>query len=295
MSQSLNRLRDEEAGKNALNITNSAMPMAVDSANGNIISAILASYFFAINILSIPSRLLMRKNMGERVFTVFAFVLSTLVFLLLGLVAFWFGLEIFVPLMDFRNIEISENIPRGVLKAFLILVNPYTIFFILFLQKGATHFNQALDRARNNKYKYSFSLGDSLYFNHKKAKKFLGFGVDDKLLVMIYEPWGILTFSIPMIIACVLMLNKTGLANDYSIFSYLVNMSIAGIMTVSIAFSLSAICLFLEEFGSLLKERGTMLDMLDGEIDMQRIITSKEKQLIERPGISEGMENNLLN
>ena len=156
MSRSLNRLQDAQAGKNAHSITHGALPMVIDSTNGNLISVILASYFFVISILSIPSRLLMRKNMGERVFTVFAFSLSFLVFVLLGVIAFWFGfLEIFVPLMDFRNLQLEGNISEGLLKLFFTLINPYSIFFILFLQRGAIHFKQALSRGKKNEYKYS--------------------------------------------------------------------------------------------------------------------------------------------
>ena len=51
----------------------------------------------------------------------------------------------------------------------------------------------------------------------------------------------------------------------------------------ALTLSIGAICSFLLEFRFFQKERGAVLDMLDGELDMQRILAIKESLTKELP------------
>lgn len=283
MAHSFNRLQNASAARSFQNITSGSMPMVIDSTNPTVgfFATILSAYFFVINVLSIPFRLLMRKNMGERAFSVFSYFSSVLCFVIFisGLAYFqytaWIG-------FSFRFPEIDSDIYMIWLlfTTLVVLINPYTIFLVVFLQKGRIHFKKVLERARIKENLYSFHQGEGIYFEHKKKKKFWGFQVDDTLVRMVYEPIGMLKFSIPVLIVNHILINKSNLIIEDTFYLNFTNTFIAGLLLTAIALSLGAICTMLLEFGAFQNERNAALDMVDGEIEMQRILLLKENLVL---------------
>lgn len=297
MAHSFNRLDDANAARSFQSITSGGTPLIVDPKNPMVgfFTTILAAYFFVINVFSIPFRLLMRKNMGERAFTVFAYFSGVICFVIvisglayMGYVG-WIGFGFHLPEWD------SElYIVRFLFTALVILINPYTIFLVVFLEKGRRHFRRLLERARSKEYRYSFNQGEGIYFEHKKEKTFWGFQVNDTLVRMIYEPVGMLKFSIPILIVNHILINRSDALTGDSFYLNFIDTFIAGLLMTAIVLSIGAVSTFLLEFGSFQRERGAALDMLDGEIDMQRILLVKENLAQKRSSEKENRTENLL-
>lgn len=289
MAHSFNRLDDTIAVRNFQDIASGGVPMIMPPTNPMVgfFGAILSAYFFVINVLSIPFRLLMRKNMGERAFSVFTYISSVLCFTILisGLAylgyASWIGFVFTLPEI---NSEMFLN--RLLFTTLVILINPYFIFLVIFLEKGRIHFGRVLNRAKSKEYIYSFYQGEGIYFEHKKKKKFLGFQVNDIFVRMIYEPIGMLKFSIPILIINYILINKSDVIIEDSFYLNFVNTFIAGLLLTAIVLSLGAICTLLLEFGALQKERGAALDMIDGEVDMQRILSLKDNFVLKELSVN---------
>ena len=279
MAYSFNRLDDANAARSFQSIASGGTRLVISPNNPMVgfFGTILAAYFFVINVFSIPFRLLMRKNMGERAFTVFTYVSSVIcfVFVIPGLAYMgyvgWIGFGFHLPQLD------SDNyIVRFLFTTLVILINPYTIFLVIFLEKGRTHFRKVLRRAKSKEYLYSFHQGEGIYFEHKKRKTFWGFQVNDAIVRMIYEPLGMLKFSVPIWIVSHLLINRSDTLTGDVFYLNFIDTFIAGLLLVSIVLSIGAVSTFLLEFGSFQEERGAALDMLDGEVDMQRLILLKE-------------------
>ena len=282
MAHRFNRLNDANAARSLQDITSGAVPLVLSPSNPMVgfYGAILAAYFFVIKIGSIPFRLLMRKNLGERAFTVFSYFLSVLCIAIILPAGAWMGYGEFlgfsfhIPKMD------SEiYIIRLLFHVLVALLNPYTFLMIVFLEKGRVHYSQILELGRNKQYIYSFYQGKGIHFEHKKEKKFWGFQVNDTIVRMIYEPIGMLKFSIPILIANYVLIEKSELIIEDTFYLNLTNTFIAGLLLSSLMLTLGAIFTFLLEFSAFQQERGAALDILDGEADMQRILFIKENLL----------------
>ena len=203
MANSFSRLDDSTTSKSLQTVTSGSLPMVIHPKNllVGFLVGVLNAFLFVINTFSIPFRLLMRKNMGERAFTVLAFFLSLACFAILIPGITYLGYSDIIGI-NFYFPEIgTEMYLTGILFYVLVtLINPYTIFIVILLEKGRIHFSQALERARNKEYQYSFEQGDSIYFERKRGKKFWGFEVKDDLIRMLYEPTGMISYSLPIVV-----------------------------------------------------------------------------------------------
>lgn len=270
----------------------------------NLLLGILAvGYFFIVSIASIPARLLLRKNMGERAFTIGSFFLAMLLFTLFHWILFILFVEgnsfgLYARMKGFYFFNFSSW-PFSVytFNLLLFLLNPFVILIVVIFAKAAGHFKYHLARARKNIISYSFYRGDGIYFEHRKGGKIFGFDINETILRMLVEPRGMLKLSVFMLAASIAAFTFRSSHPEEGIFFLFTDDLTFGTLAVSITLIISSISLFLEEFAIMQKGRDAILDMVDGELDMQEILAIKEKLKIEAPKKLEETTsgNNLLN
>jgi hypothetical protein len=270
----------------------------------NLILGILAvGYFFIVSTLSLPARLLLRKNMGERAFSVASFFMVMLFFTLFHLMLFVLMIDL-TPyglyarmqestIFDFSSMSLS----RFLLNFLLFLLSPFVIFMTVLFGKAVAHFKYHLARARRNVISYSFYRGDGIYFEHRKGGRIFGFEVNETILRMLVEPIGLFKFSFLILALSIAALIFRGYYPADGFHLVLIDDITFGTLAVSITLIISSIALFLEEFSIMQKGRDAILDMVDGELDMQQILAIKEKLKVESPKASDEktIGNNLLN
>lgn len=251
---------------------------SLDPQQNVIIGIIVPVYYFLLSAGGLPVRLLLRKNMGERAFSLFVFILAMLFYIAYGYVAHNIFLsESSYPLADAETGS-SVNYWKTVLHNILVfLINPYVIFMAIITSKAVNHFGRIIKNARKNKYEYSYYRGDGIYFEHKKRKSFWGFKVTEPIIRMVYEPLGVLKICIPMIIICVGIIRlQNSLDFEAAYLSYIESI-FSGLLITFVALTFSAIILFLDEFSITMRIRNYALSMLDGEIDMKKVTELKNK------------------
>lgn len=242
-----------------------------DTKGQGLIGAFIQGYNFLVSAGSIPARLYLRDNIGERSFSPFAFLVC------IGL-HLWYS-SLFIGIIALFTVG-SESISLIVLA---ILLNPFIIYLGYIVKKGFAHFKSVIEKGKKNQTGYSYYRGDGKYYEHYRGKTFKGFIIEDTLMRMVVEPraiikTGLLTMFLPIIIFLIsrfiLKIEIDNLEHK-SLF-----VSLAWIMSISISFTglaiiFSGICLFLEELGIFLRIRGAALDMIDGEFDMQTVMNQK--------------------
>ncbi len=260
-------------------------------------------YYFILSVSSIPARLLLRKNMGERTFTIPSFLLAFLFFSVFNLILFIvfvkrtsFGLYEKCQNIDILNFSILPN-SYFLPSILLLLLNPLIIFMTVIFSKAVDHFKYHLARARINVVSYSFYRGDGIYFEHRKGDRIFGLEINDTLLRMLVEPFGMLKLSVLILALSIAAFLFRSYHPEEGFLFLLIDDITFGMLAAGITSIISSIALFLEEFSIMQKGRDAILDMIDGELDMQRILMIKEKLKIEHPkGLNETeIDNNLLN
>ena len=254
-----------------------------------LLSIISLGYFFLISTLSIPARLALREKMGERALKVASFLLALLAYSLLNFIIFYliyhfnnkYGLyeRVWSNFLIFR----AYTFERFITNLILFFVSPFTIFLVFLTGKVFAHFKYHIQRSKQNIVGYSFYRGDGVYFNHLLGKKIFGFQINDLILRMIVEPitlfrWSFIIFSLSIITLI--------LRASYPIGSFhfiIIDCLSFGILAVSLTLLISSLCLFLEELAIMQKGRDAILDMIDGELDMQQIMLIKDELKIESP------------
>lgn len=239
---------------------------------GFILEGIIALYFFLVSAGSILTRILLRKNLGDRAINFTGFFLSFIFYVIFG----YLIISIAFSLLPGKLTFLAYGWNNFLFSVLMILINPFTILMVIYLDRVVKHSLEVIKRARQKEYKYSFYRGDGIYFENKKKKKFWGFTVTDHIIRMIYEPRAVLFISIPMLILTLFILfqpNDLFFRNDQSYLGYIV----VGFFTTALALTFSAICLFLEELGILFRYRDAAFNMLDGDIDMQKILKIKDE------------------
>lgn len=248
------------------------------------INALIYGYFFLVSAGGIPIRLFLRKNMGERAFSLLGFVTC---------IAFYLSYGILLTIMMSQSSEgisstyqqiiggifeggFFERLENLILMSFLLLINPLTIFLYLTFRFGVSHFKEVIAKARENLLEYSLYRGEGKYFDHKKGKRLLGYEIDNTLIRMVVEPTAVWKFLLPVLVFAWIVLISVDY--DYSgqlgvLLEYLLVSSIVTLLSMSF----SSLCVFLEELGMVMKVRNSVLDMIDGEVDMQLILKLKEE------------------
>lgn len=245
-----------------------------------IMGLIVNSYYFLVGAGAIPARLFFRKNMGERAFSPFAFLLC------LGFFAYY----VIYPNEDFMlfgsilgNIG-AIDIAKGqlgfveLITANLIL-NACILFLGWMIWKGIIHFKYIIKKAKLNTGGYSYYRGEGKYFEHRLGGTKWGFKIDERFIRMIIEPLTTIRAGLLLFIGSIAI----GFA-FYYVMKDTPNMVVAisliilgWLNNLSLLILFSGICLFLEEFGIMMRIRGAALDMIDGEYDMQFVLKKKEE------------------
>ncbi len=254
-----------------------------------LLGLIAHGYYFIVGCGAIPARLFMRKNLGERAFSPFAFLLCVGFF-------FWYGIipdldaeNFFIPggilgnmlVLDYANSEwsnLNESWPVFIKFIFSnIFLNPYLWFIVWLVSKGIKHFKQIIKRINVSGVQYSYYRGDGKFFENKLGEKKWGFHIDERFIRMVIEPLFIFRVSLVGLLAVTLIwilsyINTWLVGNAIFIYILLGWSFNFFVMTL-----FSSICLFLEEFNIMMKIRGATLDIIDGEYDMAFIMAKKEQ------------------
>jgi hypothetical protein len=250
----------------------------------NLILGILAiGYFFFVGTLSIPARLFLRKKMGERAFSISSFLFSTLLYFALILLLAAIAL-LSVPETYFDAFPGSAwLIPDFLWVIILFICSPITGFLFVLSARAVCHFKFHLRRARNNIIGYSYYRGEGRYFEHRRGKKIFGFLIDETILRMLVEPFGLFKINLLMFVLCIISILFRVLDASTGLPFYLMDTIIIGTLAVAVMMMISSSALFVEEYILMNKARTAILDMVDGELDMQRVLAFKNKLKIELP------------
>lgn len=262
----------------------------MDPKNNAFLGAIVQSYNFIVGAGAIPSRLFLRKNLGERAFSPFAFLLC---------VAFYFSC-FFIPPFDGDSIPVlviigfggvafalnvldPESINIYLLVLFGALLNSCLWFIIWLIRNGIKHFKIVAQNAKENKIQYSYYRGEGKYFEHRIGGKKWGYDIDEMFVRMVIEPlavfkWGAIIFFSAVLLSIGIfswgLEENRQLAYAFASLGWLIN--------VGLMIMFSGFCLFLEEFGIMTRIRGAALDLIDGEYDMVFVMKKKEELLAGR-------------
>lgn len=241
-------------------------------------------FYFFVGLGAFSVRSVLRRKLGERSFGLLTILLT---FIWLRLLYAWKYLE-------FAPCEMLFGVECGVLgHGLYYLLIPISLIVNLFVP-GALELVKTNEGFGNAFNPFNFGLGDSLagfysvvflifafialgesiyrifkkvrwysYYRGKSSlfdwwltgKKIGSFVISERIIWMILEP---LTVAL------------------ISGFSYLM-----GDILLSKILMIGAVCLFIEEYGDYREERGVILDVIDGEIVNERIITVKAEYNID--------------
>jgi len=241
---------------------------------------IVHSYYFLVGAGAIPARLYLRKNMGERAFSPFAFLLSFGFFAYYGIYPDDDFMLLGGSLGILGAMEIAQNeISVGVMIFINIFFNTYLLFLWWLIRQGIRHFKQVLKKSPENRGQYSYFRGEGKYFEHRLGGKMGKFNIDERFIRMVIEPLALIKYGFCLLIGSAILgvalyfLHTERIAILVSflliIFGWIHNLGFAIIF--------SGLCLFLEEFGIMMRIRGAALDIIDGEYDMAFILKKKEE------------------
>lgn len=255
--------------------------------NKLLLGVLLIGYYFVVSTLSIPARLILRKNMGERAFAIPAFlvVIGVMIYYLTLLFTF---LILLIPGGLFERLGTSLSFSNWTFENFLLnlqlfLLSPFVIFLITLLRRAIGHFKYHLRNAKNNIIGYSVHRGESRYFKRRREGKIFGFTVNEDIHRMLVEPFGLLKISLLLAGLSITVLILRGVYPSSGIFIELLDVIVFGTLAIGITLIISSIALGLEEYAIMQKERQTILDMVDGEFEMERILALKEKLKVKLP------------
>jgi len=227
------------------------------------------AFDFVIGVAALPLRLFLRENLGERSIKFGTFLLS------IGLHIYYFTIfDILLVLGGAAMLDDLTN-EKMLLIGLFALINPYFIFLILVFRKGVKHFKQKIKAAKNNEVGYSYSRGVSKYFSNLKEGQAWGFDIDDRVVRIIVEPRSV--FKVGMILflgSLAIVLYMIFISESESSYVYVF---FASLGCTGLVLSFDAICLFIDEFSLFMKRRDKVLDMLDGQEDMSKLMNEKVK------------------
>lgn len=245
---------------------------------GIIIGAIIQAFYFIVEIGSIPARFLVRKNMGERAFSVLSFLFCLLFYCLVGL-------AVFILFHDWLKHEAFSlkwvNWNTFWYWSIVILINPFSIFIILIIAKGGSHFRVIVHRINAKLVGYSYHRGDSIYQYRRIGSRFLGFTLNEELVRMLVEPLYIIFFSMGIfsLTLCILIFRIN--ADVFQNVHFIIDNTLVGITAASLSCLISALFLMLEEFILQSRFRADLLNLVDGDIEMMRTLKAKNQLQLE--------------
>lgn len=276
LQSSLNKMDGVEAVKGFYSL---------DPQDNAILGALIQGYFFVVSAGALPLRMILRKNLGERSFSIFGFIVSVGFYIYYGILLGGAGV-----------ITLTSQLFGGVEANWLdyarvILLNPFLIFIAIVIIRAVQHFKKVMRKAQNNQVQYSYFRGEGKYFRKRKGGKKWGFEIDERFMRMVIEPLAILKIGllILFIAAGAVTFNYFYVVMTDSLIylqPILIWTAVLGLVLV-----LSAIFLFLEEFGIMMRIRGAVLDLIDADIDMQMIMKRKAEMAGGEIGVPDELKN----
>lgn len=259
---------------------------SLDPKSNPIFGAFAMAYSFVVSAGAVPVRVFLRRNIGERSFSPAGFVIS------LAFYFFYFGLWGGLILGSMQNKYLW--VPEFPIAGFTLLklnffLNPFLLFLVIVFFKGVQHFKRLIREAQHNQTGYSYYRGDGIYFRKKLGKKKWGFQIDERFMRMVVEPLAAfrLGFIIFFIAGGIVTINIL-----YFVLSDPLKYTLIFLMWLSvlgIAVMFSSLCLFLDEFGIMMRIRGSVLDLIDSEIDMKILLKKKAEISGESLNLPEGI------
>ena len=255
-----------------------------DPKHNMIFDLVFSTAFFIIRAASIPVRLLLRKNMGERAFSILGFLSSLTLFSIGGVVLFSISHEFLLnttsKVSDLYSLYGKSGSEYWVSLLFILLLtltNPLAIFLVLTMDLGIQHFKVVLIDIRNNVLRYSKHRGESLDSKGKPNMNFFGLKIDESITRMIIEPFWVIVYTLPLLILClgVLFYNVDFKIN--SSFELLIFNFLLGALIVHFFLIFSAFCVFVEEAEIRTNLRNSALDVIDAEAESQLILEMKNQ------------------
>lgn len=242
---------------------------SLDSSSNAILGALIQGYFFIVSAGALPIRIILRKNLGERSFSLFGFIVSMCFYIYYGVFLGAFGV-VFLTDKFFGSTETNR---LGYTR--ITLLNPLLIFIVIVIILAIKHFKNVMKRAQHNQAQYSYFRGEGKYFRKHKGRKKWGFEIDERFMRMVIEPLAMfrIGFLILLVSIATLSFNHFYVVMTKS----LIFLQPIIIWTAMLGFVLllGSICLFLEEFGIMMRIRGAVLDLIDADIDMQIVMRKK--------------------
>lgn len=255
-----------------------------DPKSQPIIGAVVQFYYFIVGAGAVPVRLLIRKDIGERSLTPMTCIVS------LGL-HIWYvyeyillvgigGAYLFFGNIDFK-VGLGWNLETGIL-VLVFLFNGFNLYlFDVFFFRAKSHFRKIVQKAKENRIsKSSYFRGKSIYFDNLiggDIKTVFGsFKIDEDILRMIVEPRKVFYAGLKITLVSILL---SFIISYFCTSFYLkcLGLYIFTFSSVGIIIFLSAICLFLEEFGLSNRVRNAALDLEDAPRDLKLIMDKKKK------------------
>ena len=253
-------------------------------------------YYFLVGTGAIPVRLLIHENFGERSISPLA-LLTSLGFHLWYVFEYAGGFTVLgsYGVFAFFGIESFDINPETTFEtiAFLSLfvINGFIIYLIeVFIINGKKIFKIIADSLREDPItKNSYSRGESVYFKiedylGKEKRTILGKQIiDESKFRMLIEPQKVFLYGLGILLLFLTIDVLLAAFFDSLFISWIVIFCLS-CSSVGLLISLSAICLFLEEFGIHSRIRDSALDILDGGRDLKLIMETKNKLLTDEKG-----------
>lgn len=234
-----------------------------------VMGLITQAFSFIIAAASIPLRLFLRDNLGERTIKPMMFLIA------IALHIYYFTIFDVILVLIAASVVDDFSTNQMIQMGLIGLLNPYFIFLVLVIRKGIKHYRQKIREAVNHQTGYTFYRGDSKYFASWAGKKVHGFTADDNIIRMIVEPKAVLKLGFAVFLLCTaISLYSVFIAeteNAYALF-FAFSLGCTGLVLV-----LDAICLFIDELSLFLGKRDKVLDTLDGQTDMLEIRMGREQ------------------
>ncbi len=260
-----------------------------DPTKQPLLQPFLKLYYFIVGVGAIPVRLLIHKNFGERSISPLALLISLgfhVYYLTLDLNSYTLlGAYILYDLFGITILDISGDSPMEKASLWLLLLfNGYFIYlYEVFIVNGKKVYHNIANSFKNDKVeKSTYFRGESEYFdkeNFVSKQKWTIFGkqiITEINFRILIEPQKIFLYGLAIFLLFTAFSGLLLIFSDVFIFKWFAYFCLTCI-PVGILISLSAICLFLEEYGIYSRIRHSALDILDSEKDYQIIMHQKEE------------------
>lgn len=252
-----------------------------NSKGSSFVHNIVSFLYSGVGAAAIPARLRLRKNFGERAFSPSAVLVSISFYIYMCSRVIWF-------LPEDENDSSDSFVQAIVVIVFLILpLNSFSFFLIKTFKLAYNHFKEIYSHSEDKNYKYTYYRGEPISnnYSHKIGTKIFGYEVDEKIIRIYFEPKGFVVEHLKKAGISLVGIVVVGVS-AYSIYNEgnywlavpagLFCLWLITYIFANLSLAFSGFCLLLEEISIVMKIRDTVLDMVDGEYDMQFLLNQKQ-------------------